>query len=106
MTLPDFLLQNATGSIHLKSHRIGLEHVVRFYQEGYSAEGILDQFPSLSLALIHKVIAFYLEHRPDVDAYLAQCHSSLADQAAAAHRRPDMEELRRRHEALKRSKAS
>jgi hypothetical protein len=36
------------------------------------------------LALIHKVIAFYLENREEVDAYLAGYGAELARQEAAS----------------------
>jgi len=60
MNLPDFLTEWTQGEIMLKGHRIALHHVVSCYNEGHSAEMLLSQFPTLSLALIHKVIAFYL----------------------------------------------
>src|SRR5262245_32604764 len=62
MTLPDFLSQDADGYIHVTGHRIGLQDVVYYYNEGHSPETLLEAFPTLSLALIHKIIAFYLEH--------------------------------------------
>jgi hypothetical protein len=38
MTLPEFLTQSEAGEIRLAGHRIGLFHVVRRYNEGYSPE--------------------------------------------------------------------
>ena len=86
MNLPDFLNREATGEIRLTSHRIGLYHVVHYYNDGYSAEMLVGQFPDLSLALIHKVIAFYLENRVDVDAYVAACQDDMNRQRAASPR--------------------
>src|SRR5689334_19003665 len=99
MTLPDFLAQDRYGYIHLAGHRIGLRHVVELYNDGYTPEMLRDQFPTLPLALIHKVIAFYLENRAEVDAYVRQSRESLDRQAAAAQPGPDAAELRRRMEA-------
>jgi uncharacterized protein (DUF433 family) len=96
MNLPDFLALDADGHIHVIGHRIGLHDLVYYYNEGYSAEAILDVFPTLSLALIHKVIGFYLENQLDVDAYVATCDVEMERQRAAAQRGPDMAELRRR----------
>ena len=86
MTLPDFLVDHPDGEIRLTEHRIGLFHIVRYYNEGYSPEMLIEQFPTLSLALIHKVIAFYLENRAEVDAYVANYEAELEQQRAAGRR--------------------
>jgi len=96
MTLPEYLTQDADGGIHVTGHRIGLQDLVYYYNEGYSPEALLDVFPTLSLAIIHKVIAFYLEDRANVDAFVAACEAEMERQRAAAPRGPDTAELRRR----------
>ncbi len=106
MNLPDFLAQDKYGYIHLAGHRIGLMHVVDLYKEGYSPEMLLDHFPTLSLALIHKVIAFYLENQTEVDAYIAQGRAEIDRQAAAPQPGPDRAELRRRMEARRRAESA
>jgi uncharacterized protein (DUF433 family) len=99
MNLPDFL-QDTSGEIRLTGHRIGLFHVVHYYNEGFSPEMLLAQFPSLPLALIHKVIAFYLENRPEVDAYVAAYRDESSRQRAANPRRLDVAALRQRLEVM------
>ena len=96
MNLPDFLTLDAEGHIHVSGHRIGLQDLVYYYNEGYSAEAMLEVFPTLSLALIHKVIGFYLENQVNVDTYVATCDVEMERQRAAAPRGPDVAELRRR----------
>jgi uncharacterized protein (DUF433 family) len=100
MTLPDFLTQGPSGEIRLTGHRIGLFHVVHYYNEGYSPEMLLGQYPSLSLALIHKVIAYYLENRAEVDAYVAAYRDELSRLREANPRRLDVAALRQRLEAM------
>jgi uncharacterized protein (DUF433 family) len=100
MTFPDFLTRDATGEIRLTGHRIGLLHVIRRYNEGFSPEMLVCQYPTLPLALIHKVIAFYLENRAEVDAYVAACESELSRDRAANPRRLDLAALRERLEAV------
>ncbi len=78
MVLPDFLTESK-GEILLRNHRVGLFHVVKRYNDGFSAEMIVCQYPTLPLALIHKVIAFYLENRQEVDSYVQQCDASLEE---------------------------
>ena len=96
MQLPEFITEQPSGSVRLTGHRIALEHLVYFYNQGYAPEMILGQFPSLSLAVIHKVIAFYLEHQPEVDSYVAGRESEMSKQRAVAATLPDVAELRRR----------
>ena len=96
MTLPDFLTRDVTGEIRLTGHRIGLFHVVHYYNEGFSAEMLAGQFPDLSLALIHKLIAFYLDNRPEVDSYVAACDNELQKQRAANPKRLPLDSLRQR----------
>jgi uncharacterized protein (DUF433 family) len=96
MTLPEFLTQDAYGHIHVAGRRIGLQDLVHYYNEGHSAEALLDMFPTLTLALIHKLIAFYLDHRVEVDGYAARSDAEMAQQRSAAPHGPDLAELRRR----------
>jgi len=106
MTLPDFLTQDEGGWVSLAGHRIGLAHLVEYYNEGYSPEMLWDEYPALSLALIHKVIAFYLENRDEVDAYIAQCQEEIERQRRAAPPMPTLAELRRRLEAKRRAEGA
>ncbi|MCH8293672.1 DUF433 domain-containing protein [Candidatus Poribacteria bacterium] len=63
----DFINENA---IRIKGHRIGIEHVLRDYQEGASPEEILLRYPTLTLEKIHATITYYLANREEVDAYM------------------------------------
>jgi uncharacterized protein (DUF433 family) len=103
MTLPDFLKCGPDGEIHLTGHRIGLLHVVHYYNEGFSPEMLAGQYPTLPLALIHKAIAFYLDNRAEVDAYVADCQAELERQRAADPRRLELAALRQRLEILSRA---
>ena len=97
--LPEFLSRTGDGEILLRGHRIGLEHIVWRYNEGDSPEMLVCRYPTLPLALVHRVIAFYLDNRADVDAYVAQCRSEL-DQQVASGQRLDMATLRERLQDL------
>lgn len=105
MNLPDFLALDADGHIHVTGHRIGLEDLVYYYNEGYSAEAMLEVFPTLSLAIIHKVIGFYLDDKVNLDAYVATCDLEMDRQRSVAPRGPDVAELRRRLAAKQAAKA-
>jgi uncharacterized protein (DUF433 family) len=85
MRLPEFL-DERDGEVRLVGHRLSLFHLLEFYNEGYSAEMLLGQFPSLSMAEIHKVLAFYWENKAAVDAVLAETRQRLdALRAEGAH---------------------
>jgi uncharacterized protein (DUF433 family) len=104
--LPDFLTRNQYGEIRLTGHRIGLLHLVDRYNEGYGPEGILCEYPTLSLGLIYKTIAFYLDHQAEVDAYVATIRAEIERQAAIPSPGPTMVELRKRLEAMRRTATS
>jgi hypothetical protein len=55
-----------------------LERIVHAFDAGASAEEIVESFPSLELADVYATIAFILQHRPEVDAYVAE-HKAEAE---------------------------
>lgn len=95
MVLAEFLHEDA-GEIFLVGHRVCLHHVVHHYNEGASPEMLAQQYPTVSLALIHKIIAFYLENHSEVDAYVERIHAEIARQAAEPQTSPSFNELRQR----------
>jgi uncharacterized protein (DUF433 family) len=96
MIMPDYLTQDSYGYIHITGHRVGLQDLVYYYNEGCSPEALLEAFPTLTLALVHKVIAYYLDHQADVDACIAKSDAETERQRAIAPRGPDFAELCRR----------
>jgi uncharacterized protein (DUF433 family) len=76
MQLPPFLTQDPDGEIHLTGRRIGLYTMVREYQERRRAEPIAEEY-ELPLALVYKVLAFYLENQAEVEAYAAGYQADL-----------------------------
>jgi uncharacterized protein (DUF433 family) len=108
MNLPSFLEyeDEKMDFIRLTGHRVGLAHVVREYNRGSSAEMIAVRFPSLKLSHIYSVLAFYLDNKAEVDAYVAADDAELARQEAEWRRTrttPTLEELRRRFDAMRNS---
>lgn len=102
--LPDFLSADAYGYVHITGHRIGLQTLVRCYNDGYSPEMMAAEYPTLSLATIHKVIAFYLENRSEVDRYVAACDADMEALAAVPRHGPTAVELRDRFAKLQLAK--
>jgi uncharacterized protein (DUF433 family) len=60
------------GKIRVGDTRVLLELVIHAFQQGETAEGILDIYSTLKLADVYAVIAYYLTHRTEVDDYIAQ----------------------------------
>lgn len=99
MTLPDFLTQDKYGYIHVTAHRVGLGDIVLFYRQGDSPEMLHARFPTISLPVFYKVIAFYLENQVSVDEYCRRQAEEMARQRADAPPGPSVDEMRRRREA-------
>jgi uncharacterized protein (DUF433 family) len=57
--------------VRIGATRVTLQTIVHACQDGSSPEQIVLQYPSLSLADVHGVIAWYLRHAREVDDYLA-----------------------------------
>ena len=79
MQLEDYFEFLTPEVIRIKGHRIGIEHVVELYQEGYSAEQIALEFPTLSLEEVYATLTYYLHNQAEVDAYLAR-QTALVEQ--------------------------
>lgn len=60
------------GAIRVGDTRVLLQLVIYAFNQGESAESIVDSYSSLKLADVYAVIAYYLTHRAEVDAYIAQ----------------------------------
>jgi uncharacterized protein (DUF433 family) len=96
MKLPDFLREVEYGEILLTGSRIGLYHVISDYKDGMSAEQLHEEFPTLSLELINRVLAFYGENRAEVDAYVAEEQAAIDRLRATTPRHIDWDALRRK----------
>ena len=60
------------GVVRVGKTRVTLDTVVAAFSEGATAEEIVQQYPSLSLADVYQVIGYYLRRTADVEAYLRQ----------------------------------
>ncbi len=106
MIVPDFLSVDEFGHVRCAEHRIGLEDIVYYFNEGYSPEMIVGVFPTLPLSLVYKVIGFYLENRAEVDAYAENEREHVEQHRRLAAHGPRLDELRHRLEKIQRAEAS
>jgi uncharacterized protein (DUF433 family) len=59
-----------SGAVRVADTRVTLDTIMAAFEEGATAEGIAQQYPSLQLADIYAIIGFYLHQRPSVEVYL------------------------------------
>jgi uncharacterized protein (DUF433 family) len=64
-------IEQRNGGYYVAGTRISLDSVVYAFNRGESPEQILEGFPLLdSLARVYGAIAFYRDHKPQIDQYL------------------------------------
>jgi len=61
-----------TGTVRIGRTRVILEPVIHAFRDGATPEQIVQDYDALNLADVYAVIGYYLRHRDEVDAYLAQ----------------------------------
>lgn len=64
------LKADADGVIRVGGTRVTLDTVVAAFNDGATAEAIAEQYPSLALADVYVVIAYYLRRQTEVGRYL------------------------------------
>jgi uncharacterized protein (DUF433 family) len=66
-------IEQRDGGYYVAGTRISLDSVVYAFNRGDSPERILEEFPLLDrLSRIYGVIAFYLDHKAEIDKYLEE----------------------------------
>jgi uncharacterized protein (DUF433 family) len=91
------LRADASGDLRVGESRVLLDLVVESFDAGATPEAIVQSFPSLALADVYAVIAYYLRHRSEIEEYLRQ----RGQRAAEVRRKidasqPDMKDIRAR----------
>jgi uncharacterized protein (DUF433 family) len=64
-------LVNVSGVWRISGTRVPLDSILFAFNEGAKPEEIVERFPSVALADVYAVIAYYLRNRDEVDNYLA-----------------------------------
>lgn len=68
------LTADADGVVRISNTRVPLDTLISAFLEGATAEEIVHQYPSVELADVYAVIAYYLRQRPQIEKYLQQRH--------------------------------
>lgn len=98
------LRRDEAGALRVGSSRVLLELVIHAFQDGATPESIAQCYPTASLADIYSVIAYYLRHRGEVEAYLEEREQRAQEvrQRIESHQ-GDLADLRSRLFARQRS---
>jgi uncharacterized protein (DUF433 family) len=72
------LFTDPHGTIRVSGTRVTLDTIITAFCSGATAEEIAQKFPTVTLADVYQVIAHYLNHTAEIDAYLAQRQTEAA----------------------------
>src|SRR5262249_26833509 len=67
------------GNVRVSGTRVTLDTIIGFYQQGFGAEELADDFPTVPLADIHATLSYYFRHKAEVDAYLEEQDRKAAE---------------------------
>jgi uncharacterized protein (DUF433 family) len=67
------------GVYYIPRTRISLDSIVYAFHEGCSPESIREDFEGLTLADVYGAIAFYLDHKTDIDVYMSRRKKQWAE---------------------------
>jgi len=70
--IPLPLRVDADGTVRVGKTRVTLDTVVGAHLDGERPEAIVGSYDTLDLADVYAVISYYLRHREQVDAHLAE----------------------------------
>jgi uncharacterized protein (DUF433 family) len=98
MKLPEFLTRGSMGEIRVTGHRVDLYLLVERYKQGYTAEMLHNEYPTLPLELIQDLIAFCVNNEAYVDEYMADVQARIDDAHARYQPGPGILRLRKQAE--------
>lgn len=90
------LATDPDGVVRVAGTRIPLDTVIAAFVAGATAEEISQQFPSLVLADVYQVIAYYLRRPSEVEEYLGRRRTQIQAVRASNERRFDAAGIRAR----------
>ncbi|NDJ76357.1 MAG: DUF433 domain-containing protein [Chloroflexi bacterium] len=102
------LRRDEQGKLRIGGTRVLLELVIRAFQNGESPEGIVESYSALKLADVYAVLAYYLSHRAEVDAYMQKsaADADRLQREIEANYSPETLALRARLRALRDDQAA
>jgi len=90
------LYTDEDGVIRVGNTRVRLDTVVYAFNQGYTAEDIVSQYPSLQLPDVYAIITYYLNNRQETDEYIRRRQANAAKTRQEIEARPGYQEFRER----------
>src|SRR5262245_2322151 len=91
------LFDDGQGGLRVTGTRVQLERIIHAFQDGATPEGIVQSYDTLQLPDVYAVLAWYLQHRTEVEDYLIRrAAEAQTIRKAIEARQPDRSELRAR----------
>lgn len=84
------------GVMRVGSTRVSLDSVIHAFKQGYSPEEIALDFDSLTLSEVYSSINYYLQHKAEVEKYLAERASQDEQLRSEVETRFDPQVIRER----------
>lgn len=91
---PSPLRLDDRGACRVGNTRVCLDTIVFAHNSGLPAEQIVQHYPVLNLQDVHAAVSFYLDHRVEVDAYIAARKKEADKLRAEFEAQPQNKELR------------
>lgn len=86
----------ADGVVRVRNTRVTLDTVVTVFNQGATAEELVQRFPSVTLADVYAVLGYYLRQRAAVDAYVEQRQAEAARVREQNESGKDRQQIRER----------
>ncbi len=90
------LLKDKTGIVRVVGSRVTLDTVIVSFEQGLAPEEIVMHYPTLNLADIYSIVAYYLHNRTEVDSYLAEQKAQAAEIRQKIEANSNIAEIRER----------
>ena len=87
---------DARGVCRVAGTRVTLLTLIDAFQDGATPEEIYQEYPSVTLADVYAVIAFYLGRRDEIDTYLETVREQEAQVIEQIKSRSPLAEIRQR----------
>jgi uncharacterized protein (DUF433 family) len=68
---------------YIAGHRVRVQDIVLWDEEGLSPDEIVSRVPTISLADVHAALAYYYDHPAEVDRQIEEDHSFASDMEQA-----------------------
>jgi uncharacterized protein (DUF433 family) len=70
------------GQPRIAGHRIRVQDIVLWTEQGQSPDEIVSSFPQLSLADVHAALTYYYDHRDEIDRQIREDDEFIAKNKA------------------------